>query len=159
MKSLVVYSSQTGNTRRLAEAVFDTLQQEKEIFPVNEAPDPKDYDLIALGFWVQSGKPDPKSAEYLSKIGSNQVFLFATHGAAADSAHAHNAMQSAKDAAPNSVIVGTFNCPGEVNPKVLEKVRAKPEPPVWLDDAPSAVGHPDETDVRALKQRVAELVG
>ena len=33
MKSLVVYSSQTGNTRKLAEAVFEALPGEKASIP------------------------------------------------------------------------------------------------------------------------------
>jgi hypothetical protein len=28
---------------------------------------------------------------------------------------------------------------------------SKPEPPVWIADAPNAVGHPDEADSEVLK--------
>ena len=47
MKSLVVYSSQTGNTRKLAEAVFEGLTGDKALYPVEEAPDPSGYGFIA----------------------------------------------------------------------------------------------------------------
>ena len=77
MKSLVVYSSQTGNTRKLAEAVFEALSGEKEILPVDDAPDPSEYDLIAVGFWLKGGTADPKSAEYLGKVTQQAIFLFA----------------------------------------------------------------------------------
>jgi len=156
MKSLIVYSSQTGNTRKLAEVVSETLEGEKEIFPVSEAPDPQGYDYIAVGFWLQAGKPDPKSAEYIAKVGSGKkLFLFATHGAASDSDHANNAMRFARELAPGAEIVGTFNCQGAVNPKVLEKVKAKPQPPPWLADAPSAEGHPDGQDMENLRRILA----
>jgi flavodoxin len=157
MKSLVVYSSQSGNTRKLAEAVFDALPGEKARYPVDEAPDPSDYGFIAVGFWLMGGKPDPKSSEYLGKIGEKPLFLFATHGAGAGSDHAIHGMALAKSLAPESDIRGTFSCQGQVNPKVLEKASKKPEPPVWLADAPDADGHPNEADIEALTYQLAEL--
>jgi hypothetical protein len=104
MKSLVVYSSQTGNTRKLAEAIFDALSGGKDLYPVNEVPDPSIYSFIAVGFWLKGGKPDPKSSEYLGKIGKKPLFLFATHGAGAGSDHAIKGMEVAKSLAPESDI-------------------------------------------------------
>ncbi|MDM8549865.1 flavodoxin family protein [Desulfobacterales bacterium HSG2] len=155
MKSLVVYSSQTGNTKKLADAVFETLTGEKEIYPISDAPDHEGYDFVAVGFWLKAGKPDPKSSEYLEKIGEKSLFLFATHGAGKKSAHAENAMNHAKNLAPKAKIVGMYNCQGEVAPKILEKLGAKPEPPVWLADAPAATGHPDESDIDELRRIVS----
>jgi len=136
MRVLVVYSSQTENTRKLAEAVFATLTGDKQLYPVQDAPDPAGYDFVALGFWLQAGKPDPKSAEYLGKIGKKSLFLFA----------------------PEADIIGTYSCQGEVNPKVLEKAKSKPEPPVWIADAPNAVGHPDAADIEVLTYQISELL-
>ena len=158
MKSLVVYSSQTGNTRKLAEAVFEILTGDKALYPVDEAPDPSGYGFIAVGFWLMGGKPDPKSSEYLGKIGKKPLFLFATHGAGAGSDHAIHGMELAKSLAPESDIRGTYSCQGEVNPNILEKASKKPEPPVWLADAPDADGHPNDTDIEALNYQLAELI-
>jgi len=158
MKSLVVYSSQTGHTRMLAEVVFNSLPDEKEIHPVDEAPDPQGYDLIALGFWFKGGNPDPKSQEYLKKISRSRLFLFATHGAKPDSEHVKKGMEVAKSLAHDAEIVGTFNCQGEVHPGLLEKVKSRPNPPEWIDDASSAIGHPNENDIRRLKEKIQEVL-
>ena len=158
MKSLVVFSSQTGNTRKLAEAVFDALSGEKALYPVNEAPDPSKYGFIAVGFWLKGGKSDPKSSEYLGKIGKKPLFLFATHGAGAGSDHAIKGMEVAKSLASEADFRGTFSCQGEANPSILEKASKKPEPPVWLADAPTAVGHPDDADIEGIKHQLAELL-
>jgi flavodoxin len=157
MKSLVVYSSQTGNTRKLAKAVFEALPGDKALYPVDEAPDPADYGFIALGFWFMQGKPDPKSAEFLGRIGKKPLFLFATHAAAADSDHAVQGMAMAKSLAAESDIRGTYSCQGEASPKILEKASKKPQPPVWLAQAPDAVGHPNESDLEVLNHQLAEL--
>ncbi|MEN8691626.1 MAG: flavodoxin family protein [Desulfobacterales bacterium] len=157
MKTLVVYSSQSGNTRKLADAVFAAIDAEKEIYPVDEAPDPSGYNPVAVGFWFKAGKPDPLSLEFLSKIKGQNLFFFATHGAAAGSAHAEDAMSHARSLVPEAKVLGTFSCQGEVNPEILERVSKKPEPPVWLKDAPHAVGHPNRNDIQELKKELENI--
>ena len=151
MKTLIAYSSKTGNTKKLAEAADDLIAGEKVICPISEAPDPAGFDLVVLGFWLQAGKPDPKSSEYLSRMSDARLFLFATHGAAAGSAHVEKAMAQARELASGARLAGTFSCPGEVSPAFLEKARKKDPQPPWLGDAPAAVGHPDNADIERLK--------
>ena len=157
MKSLIVYSSQTGNTRKLAQAVFDALTGEKDIFPIGEAPDPSGYDFFAVGFWLKGGKPVPESMEYLSKIKGKSLFLFATHGASAGSMHVHKAMDYAKDSVEDAKFVGTFSCQGEMSPDVIEKIQSRTDPPEWFSDAPKAKGHPNETDIEELKRLIVNI--
>ena len=53
MKLLVVYSSKTGNTKKVAMAIGETLGVEP--VAVTENPSPEDYDAIVAGFWVDKG--------------------------------------------------------------------------------------------------------
>ena len=158
MKSLVVYSSQSGHTKKLAEAVYGALPEEKEVAPIEKAPDPQEYDFVAVGFWLKGGNPDPKAGEYLKKMAGVNLFLFATHGAAAGSDHAKKAMETAAALAEGAKIVGTFDCQGEVNAGLLEKVKARPNPPAWIGDADTAIGHPDEADLNAIKEKIARVL-
>jgi len=158
MNSIIVYSSQTGNTKKLADTIYQTLPDEKTICKIEDAPDPSGFDLVCLGFWLMAGKPDPKSQEYLKKISNQKLFLFATHGASSQSQHVQQAMDTARKMAGDAEIIGSFNCPGEVNPKVLEKASAKPEQPVWLKDAPEAKGHPDDHDLERLIQTMKQCI-
>ena len=157
MKSLVVYSSMTGNTKKLAEAVYETLPDEKEIFELSEAPDPSGYDLVAAGFWFKSGKPNPETLGYLPKLSGKSLFIFATHGAPAEFDHVTNGIEEAKKLAEGAKVIGSFTCMGAVNPKVLEKVRSmeNKKQPVWIERAEEAVGHPDKSDIQGLKEAVA----
>ncbi len=158
MKALIVYSTQTGNTKKLAQTIHASLPGEKEISFVDNAPAPEAYDIVAVGFWLMGGKPDPKAAAYLETLKDEQlVFLFATHGAAKGSGHAVQGMQLARDIVSGASVVGSYSCQGEVNPKVLAKVKAKPQPPVWLADTATAAGHPDEKDLAELKKIIAAL--
>jgi flavodoxin len=158
VKFLVVFTSQTGNTEKLARVVQKELGPQCDIYPVDEAPDPEGYDVIAVGFWLQAGKPTPKAAAYLQKIQErHSVFLFATHGAAPDSEHAQQAMAHAAELVGGARVLGTFDCYGQASEKILEKASAKPEPPVWLADAPNAVGHPNEEDLKNLRLAVRAI--
>ena len=158
MKSLIVYSSQTENTKKLANVIYENLEGEKDILSVDEAQSLEEYDRLFIGFWFQAGKPDPKTIEFLEKADKGfKIFLFATHGAAKGSDHVKNAVNYARNLLKNAYITGVFTCQGEVNPKVLAKVKQKPEPPVWIGDADDAVGHPNEEDCLALKKIITEL--
>lgn len=157
MKALVVYSSKSGNTKKLADALYDALQCEKDLFSIADKPDPSGYDFVAAGFWLMAGQPDPETQEFLPNIGEKDVFLFATHGAGKDSDHAKNAMNKAKSLAAPARICGTFNCQGQVAEKVMEKAAAKDPQPPWLADAPAAKGHPDAEDIRQLVHLFNEL--
>jgi hypothetical protein len=66
-------------------------------------------------------------------------------------------MTLAKALAPKANVLGTFNCQGEVNPKVLEKIRAKDPQPPWVQDADAAVGHPDAADLARLGDVIKAL--
>ena len=48
MKSLVTYMSQTGNTKKIAEAIFEELPGEKEIKPLDEVFETDDADQPAF---------------------------------------------------------------------------------------------------------------
>jgi flavodoxin len=158
MKTIIVYSSQTGNTLKLAKHIKTLLQGNDTLYAIDDVPVPEGDEVIFLGFWLQAGKPDMKTQQYLKQIKNQKLFLFCTHGAAVFSDHAQNAIKVAKEMAPHAEILGTFNCQGEVNPKILEKASAKASPPVWLKDAPDAKGHPDDKDLDALSNAVNQCL-
>lgn len=152
MKTLVVYSSQTNNTKKLAEAAAAELGS--EMIPVGESGDISGYDRIAVGFWFKGGGPDPATQEFLPKLTGKKVFFFATHGAATDSAHAKTGMGKACELATGATVAGSFSCPGEVSAKVQAAVAEKNPKAPWLPDAPAAAGHPDANDLALLRQAI-----
>jgi flavodoxin I len=158
MKSLIAYSSKSGNTKKLAEAVRDTLPGEKTFAAIEENPASTGYDLVCVGFWFQAGKPDPQSSKFLSACGPGKVFLFATHGATTYSKHAENGMNEAKKLASGTEVVGTFHCQGEVSPQLLEKAQSMDPPPPWITDAPLAAGHPDMQDIALLQKEIQTVM-
>ena len=158
MKNLVVYSSRTGNTRKLAEALYEHIPGEKELKPVSEAPDPEGHTFIAAGFRIENGEPDREMQEYLKKIVDDcQVFLFATHASRPGSELVKNAMNTARHLARRGRIVGEFDCLGEVPEDKLTEARQQEPVPEWVKDAEKAKGHPDQEDIREMLKLVDSL--
>lgn len=159
MKSLIIYSSKSGNTRKLADAVQSFLPGETICKSVDEKPATDGFDLVCVGFWFQSGKADSNTAELLQELDSQApLFLFATHGAAVDSDHARSGMKQAEELAAPCRVIGTFSCQGEVSPGLLAKVESMDPPPPWIKDAPNAAGHPDDEDLRGLGEILQRVV-
>lgn len=164
MKSLIVYSSLTGNTRKVAEAIREVLGEEAALFPVENAPDPAAYDWVAVGFWVDKGTADKKAQAYLEAIRSKPVALFATLGAYPDSEHAASSLKNAAALLDGSnQLLGTFICQGKVDPRLIEQFKNFPAghphalTPERLERHREAAKHPDAKDLQTAQAVFAAI--
>lgn len=123
MKSLVVYSSLTGNTKMVAEAIAEELGKGTKLVSVEAEPAVDGYDLVAVGFWVDRGTADQKTAKYLQELNHAKVALFATLGANPVSEHAKKSLDNAEKLLDETnTVVGRFICQGKVDPKLIEQM-------------------------------------
>lgn len=164
MKTLIVYSSLTGNTKKVARAIWEVCGDRTALFPVEENPVPDDYDLVLVGFWVDRGAPDKKAQAYIGSLQGKTVGLFATLGAYPDSEHAAQSMQAAVNLlADSNRLAGTFICQGKVDPKLVEQFQKLPAghphamDPARVERLREAAKHPDEADLSRAKTIFAEL--
>lgn len=159
MKALVVYHSETGNTKKVADAIYDAISGEKELRDIGSVTDFNGYDVVFLGFPVQSGKPSKKAIDLLeSNIPEAKLALFCTQGALKDSNFALDALANAKKLCGTANVLGAFNCQGEVAAKILEAVSQKPELQSWLKDARESGGHPDPSDLEQAGHFAKDIV-
>ena len=76
----IIFSSVTGNTKKLADTIHETLPQDMcDYFGGNELQVPES-DLLYIGFWTDKGNADNKTLELLSKLKNKKIFLFGTAG-------------------------------------------------------------------------------
>ena len=147
-KSLVTYFSLTGNTKKIAEAIYHTLEEEKAIKPLDEAEDLKEYNIIFIGFPVHSHGVPYKVEQFLKNIPSGKkIALFSTHGSHTGSRLSRAAAEHAVVLADKGKILGTFSCRGKVSAEALEKLKKSPEHQLWTEMAASAHTHPDKDDI------------
>ena len=154
MNACIVYSSCTGNTRKVAEALADTSGH--PCFSVRNAPEPDGFDMLALGFWVRKGQPDARALRYMERVRGKHVFFFGTLGAWPHSDHARRCMAATHEilqAGGNTVVDG-FLCQGRVNPQVVAASQRKgghPLNPERLARLREAERHPDAADLTAAR--------
>lgn len=155
MKILIAYSSRTGNTRKLAEAIHLALPN-ADLCPMGSVPNRDSYDLIFAGFWVEAENACADAKPCLKKLGGKPVALFATLGAYPDSQHAADSLKAAASEIPGGNVVDRFICQGRIDPLMIEWMEQLPagdenaptesRRKLWKD----AETHPDDADLQAV---------
>ena len=125
MKGLIIYSSKTGNTKRMAEKIYEALKdkQQMTIKDIREAPQIEEYDFILLGGWIDRGTLETKTLKLLKTIKNKKIGLFATLGAMPDSEHGRKVIKNLQDLLKDRDSLGQYICPGLVDPKMIEKLK------------------------------------
>jgi len=147
-KILITYFSQTGNTKQIADSIYESLQGDKTIKPVEEVQNIEDYSLLFIGFPVHSHGVPFKIEGLIKKIPKGKkIAFFSTHGALTGGRLSREALEHAAAIASKAKILGTFSCRGKVSMAALEILSRSPEHKAWTDMAASAQTHPDEGDL------------
>lgn len=156
---LVTYQSQTGNTKKVATAIYDALPEPKELRPIKETEPLEEYNLIFIGFPVHGSGPNPKAKTYLeSKTKGKQICLFMTHAAPEDAPEMPESIKKFSDAAAEAEILDVFHCQGQLSSIVKTVMRFAPDPQLrkWAKNDNSK-GQPDASRLEKAA-RFAERV-
>lgn len=154
MRAIVLVSSLTGNTYKVARYVQKGIGETCDLKRVGDEVDLSLYDLCFVGFWLDSGHVENKALELISALENKTVGLFGTLGGNPKSAEAQKVMQTAIDALNNpqhnNTLLGSFWVQGKISRSVLEKMYAMF--PHLKDDEnhikriAQAATHPDAAD-------------
>jgi len=147
-KVLVTYFSRTGNTKKIAEAIHDSIDQDRVILPMDKVEDMTPYSLIFIGFPVQSHSVPYRVEVFLKKVpAGKKIALFSTHGSLPGIRLSREALEYATILVSKANLLGTFSCRGKVSMQAREVLSQSPEHQEWADMAASASTHPDEHDI------------
>ena len=153
MKALVTYYSQTGNTEKIARAIYEAIHFEKELLPIRDVKNLQGYDIIFAGFPVQAHSVPAAFLPFFKKLpAGQQIALFCTHGSLRGGHLPKQAIEHAIGLASRMKILGTFCVRGKVNPKVLDSLMNSPQNQAWAEEASGACDHPDEADLADAKE-------
>ena len=116
MKVLVAYMTKTGNTKKVAEAIFEEIRDEKELKAIDDMDSIDGYDVAFLGFPIHQMGPDKKTVKLLEKhcVNGRKVILFITHASPEDGPDLPPWLDKFKQAARAANIVDMFHCQGEL---------------------------------------------
>ncbi len=149
MKVLVTYYSKGGNTKKVADAIYEALEGvDKDIMPVTGVDNPEEYSLIFLGFPIYGHSVPVVVHNFIKRIDPEVgLALFATHSSHKESRLSKEAVEHALSLSRGSEVLGSFTCRGGTDPEVLDRLKDRPEHRQWVSTAHSAHSHPDEADL------------
>lgn len=125
MQAMVVYSSRTGNTQKIATAIFSAIPGEsKDMQKISEYQG-KDAEVYFIGFWTDKGNCDTGVANVLSGLHGKHVALFGTCGMGADEAYYDRIEKQVKQWLPaDNQYMGAFLCQGKMPMQVRNRYEA-----------------------------------
>ena len=160
MSYAIVYSSRTGNTAMLAQAVREALPQEDCRYFGAPAPQALAADTVYVGFWTDKGTCDEPTARFLQSLTDQKVFLFGTAGFGGSPAYFQQILDRVKaNLAPGVQVTGTYMCQGKMPQAVRDRYAAMEENPrrtAMLENFDQALSHPDQEDLARLQAAVGE---
>lgn len=159
MKALVSYFSRTGNTKKVAQAIYDAITIEKTIIPIDDASDVAGYDIVFCGFPVHAHSVPGKVSSFIKNLPEGKkLALFSTHGSLRNNTFATTAIEHATSLAKKASVIGTFSCRGRVEDAVIDALLTKPENRAWCEEARGAQDHPDEADLTDAKEFALRMI-
>lgn len=158
MSYSIVYSSRTGNTALLAQAIREALPAGDCLY--FGAPDARalDADTIYVGFWTDKGTCDETIASFLQSISGQKIFLFGTAGFGGAPAYFAQILDRVQQNLKSADVVGSYMCQGKMPEAVRSRYLAMEESPrrtAMLENFEQALSHPDAQDLARLKEAVA----
>lgn len=152
MKVMVAYMSLTGNTKKVAEAIFDEIQEEKEIKELGEVQTLKGYDLAFVGFPIHREGPPDNVKSFLERHAKDKkLALFITHAMPPGLEMLEDVLTKCKDLAAEADLLGTFDCQGE-------QLLKSPDPNMQKFGTMRALNHPDDTDIENAKVFASDIM-
>jgi flavodoxin I len=163
MKILITYLSQTGNTGKVAQAIYEEASSAHEIETKKiEEVNPENlsgYDLLFIGSPIHAGNLSGAVKDFLSRLqvpSGRKMAGFLTH---AGSAYPDQIMskftEPYKTACEKNGLeyLGCFNCQGFLNPAIHDMVKKGQNlnDEQWAERVKQMTGHPDAEDLNKAK--------
>ena len=162
-KYSIIYSSKTGNTQKLAEALQNILPKDNCQYYKTVEKAPKVLsNLLYIGFWTDKGTADTQTIEFLKQLKNKKIFLFGTAGYGGSQNYFEEIINNVKKNIDSSnTLIGTFMCQGKMPLSVKERYKKMQEQnnsSLKIDDLIAnfdrALSHPDAADLKKLEEQI-----
>lgn len=165
----VVYSSLTGNTKKVAQSIFDNLAEKKIFLNVCDIHNYKENfsnrDIFVICYWCRKGTADDMSLKFISSLENKKVIAVGTLGAYVESDHGQTMLKKVRETiSEKNIFLGEFSCRGKIDPARTEKRRLLPiDSPHYLDEEGfdrhiSSRKHPAEEDLKNAVNEVSKIL-
>lgn len=162
LKNLVIYASETGNTKLLAEEIYRAIPSsmgEKKIVDVRSWNGAFDAENYFVGFWANRGSCSLEIIDILSSLQNRNVALFGTCGMGNTQRYYDSLEQNVRVwLSDSNYFLGSYFCQGRMQQSIRDKYesyRGKCDDTkidLMLGFFDDALDHPNSQDL--LKARV-----
>lgn len=162
---LITYSSKTGNTKKVAEAIKKGIPN-ADLIPISEVKDTEKYGLIVVGGWIDRATYDIVTQNFIKTIENKKTAFFFTLGAYPDSDHAQDCVRNIiRLLEENSnEVISCYFCQGAIAPELIEFMLKLPAEhtmapnPERLKRWKDASSHPDNLDLEKAEEFGKSLI-
>ena len=161
MKVLVTYLTRTGNTKKIAEAIYGEITEGKDLKPWDECTTFEGYDFAFVGFPIMKMGPTPDVEEFLQEhTPGRDIALFCTHAAPEGAPPLQDWLAKCRAPAAEANIVGMFDCQGEMSQAVADSLikSGVPQLVAWGKGRDETVGQPDEGRVQRARAFARDIM-
>jgi flavodoxin len=162
VKTLVAYFSQTGKTKLVADAIYESIEGEKELKELSEIESLDGYDLSFIGFPIIAFGPAKEGKDFLEqKAAGKKVALFITHAAPEDQEGVDAWLDKCREAAASAELVGFFDCMGELSEAIANALLKSDNPMMksFGERRSETLGQPDEARLQRARDFARETMG
>ena len=162
MSIAIVYSSITGNTKLIAEAIKDALKNYNIVYFGMPIDNIIDADLYIVGSWTNKGNASDEIIKFLSSLKNKKIIYFGTAGYKKDEAYYNTLFNRIKGNIDESnTILGYFYCQGKMPmqvktryEKMLEENPGDSRLKLSIENFDRALSHPNDEDINNVKNWV-----
>ena len=165
MKTQVLYKSRTGNTEKLAKAIFEAIPgKNKDIAPFQGQTDYNMGDLYFIGFWTDRGSASMDVLDYLGSLQGKRIALFGTCGMGQSPEYYKKIEENIRVfIEDDNEYLGAYICQGKMPMSVREKYVSMKNPQnekqmdAMIRNFDMAMLHPDEKDLQGAQKFVKDI--
>lgn len=165
MKIAIIYKTITGNTKIIAEAIKDSLNQE-EIIYIGEPKSDLDADIYIVGSWTDKGNCADEIKEFLVKLNNKKIIYFGTAGFGGQVEYYQTLFSRVKENINDTnQILGYFYCQGKmpigIRNRYEQLIKEHPEDKnikVSIKNFDEALKHPNKEDIDQVKIWVKSII-
>ena len=166
LKYLVIYASETGNTKKLAEEIYKALpssKKDKALVDVRTWNGTLDAETYFIGFWANRGSCTLEIIDILSSLNHRNIALFGTCGTGNAKGYYSLLEQNASVwISDDNNYLGSYFCQGKMTDELRAKYESyrgkcddeKIDQIIKIFD--SAKNHPSREDLQRAHQFVNE---
>ena len=165
MKIAIVYSSNTGNTKIIAEAIKEELSNEDIVYfgkPENNI----EADIYIVGSWTDKGNCSSEIKEFLTKLNYKKIAYFGAAGFGGQVEYYQTLFNRVKkNINDTNQILGYFYCQGKmpigIRSRYEQLIKEHPEDKnleVSIKNFDEALKHPNKKDIEQVKEWIDSII-